>query len=202
MTSIRVHYFESRGRAEVIRLILHYNNVKFEDIRIPKDTWPEKKGNYKYGQVPALEVDCKFLYQTNAIVRYLAKQYNLAGKDAWEQAKIDELHELLQEFYKEIREYTMVLHGMASGDKDKLYAEKFIPAAKKYLPFFEQALLEAGSGFYAKSGITYFDFVVFEAASRIAKDEPELAKEFPLFVKNGHKFHEIPELQDYLSTRT
>ena len=38
-----------------------------------------------------LEIGDKKIAQSNAIARYLAKKYNLAGKDDWESAKIDEI---------------------------------------------------------------------------------------------------------------
>lgn len=42
-----------------------------------------------FGQVPVLEVDGKKINQSFAICRYLAKQYNLAGKNDWEALEID-----------------------------------------------------------------------------------------------------------------
>jgi len=46
---------------------------------------------YPWGQLPLLEIGDKKIAQSNAIARYLAKKYNLAGKDDWESAKIDEI---------------------------------------------------------------------------------------------------------------
>lgn len=48
MSQIRLHYFETRGRAEGIRKLLHYKKVPFEDIRIPKDQWEEKKKSMSF----------------------------------------------------------------------------------------------------------------------------------------------------------
>lgn len=36
-------YFNSRGRAEHIRFIFAYAGVEYEDVRIPKEKWPEFK---------------------------------------------------------------------------------------------------------------------------------------------------------------
>jgi glutathione S-transferase len=85
---ISLQSINSRGRAEGIRKLLHYKNVPYEEVLIGRDEWPKKKNGeieesknysileYKYGQVPALEVDGKFLYQSNAIIRYLARKYS------------------------------------------------------------------------------------------------------------------------------
>lgn len=36
-------YFDSKGRAEVIRYLLSYGNVEFEDVRVSKEDWPKVK---------------------------------------------------------------------------------------------------------------------------------------------------------------
>lgn len=42
-------YFNARGRAEHIRLIFAYAGVEYEDVRIPKEKWPEyKKSQFSY----------------------------------------------------------------------------------------------------------------------------------------------------------
>ena len=50
-----------------------------------------------FGQVPVLEVDGKKIHQSNAISRYLAKQYGLMGKNDWENLEIDATIDTIQE---------------------------------------------------------------------------------------------------------
>jgi hypothetical protein len=69
------------------------------------------------------------------------------------------------------------------------------------LPFFENALKEAGSGYYSKSGLTYLDFVMSQGSEKMATTEPELVKDFPLFVEHGKRVNALPELQEYMKIR-
>lgn len=85
--------------------------------------------------------------------------------------------------------------------KDKLRKEKFIPIWQKYAPHFEDALKKADSGFYASSGLTYLDFAMSKGSERMIQIEPELVKEFPLFVANSKRINVLPELQKYMKTR-
>lgn len=41
------------------------------------------------GQMPVLEVDGRRVYQSMAIIRYVAKKVGLAGADDWESLQID-----------------------------------------------------------------------------------------------------------------
>ncbi|KAI6171155.1 hypothetical protein M3Y97_01068500 [Aphelenchoides bicaudatus] len=192
MTKIRLHYFDARGRAEGIgnSCITRKSHMKKSQLERTSG-WKRKRVNYKYGQVPALEVDGQMLYQSNAIIRYLARKHGMEGKDAWETAKLDEINELLNEFHEAITEYIYVSLGFMPGDKDKLRQEKFIPAWQKYGPHFEQALKEAGSGYYTQS----------PGSERMATMEPDLVKDFPLFVEHGKRINALPELQEYIKTR-
>lgn len=51
-----------------------------------------------YGQVPVLEVNGKFLSQTQAICRYVARKFKLTGADEWDAARADEIVDGVQEF--------------------------------------------------------------------------------------------------------
>lgn len=48
-----------------------------------------------FGMLPILEIDGKQVGQSNAVARYLAKQYGLAGKDDWEALQCDALVDTL-----------------------------------------------------------------------------------------------------------
>lgn len=48
-------------------------------------------------QIPVLEVDGMKIPQSAAIVRFLAKQFNLAGKDCLVQAKVDAVRDTIND---------------------------------------------------------------------------------------------------------
>ena len=89
MSTYKLYYFNGRGRAEVSRLIFATVGQKFEDIRYNQNEWPSLKTRMPLGQMPVLEFNGVKLPQSLSIARFLAKQFQLAGRDNFEQGKVD-----------------------------------------------------------------------------------------------------------------
>ena len=77
----KLSYFDIYGRAEMIRLLLNYAGVDFEDERFTQAEWPEHKASFKTGQVPCWTDDSgKQFGESEAIFKMLAHEHGLAGK--------------------------------------------------------------------------------------------------------------------------
>lgn len=122
MVQYKLHYFDGRGRAEIIRLIFVTAGVEYEDIRIPREEWPavkpskliscsssdliltpssERLTDMPLGQMPVLEVDGVKLCQSGAISRYLANLYDLAGKSDMDKYWVDAFREAMEDIATE-----------------------------------------------------------------------------------------------------
>ncbi|XP_054583356.1 hematopoietic prostaglandin D synthase isoform X3 [Eptesicus fuscus] len=98
MPSYKLIYFNMRGRAEIIRYIFAYLDIKYEDHRIEQADWPKIKPTLPFGKIPILEVDGLNLHQSLAIARYLTKNTDLAGKTELEQCQVDAIVDTLDDF--------------------------------------------------------------------------------------------------------
>jgi len=92
MVNFTLHYFNGRGRAEISRLIFAFAGIEYNDNRI--EDWPKTKSETPIGQVPFLtldngESDITQLPQSLAIARFLAREYNLVGRNNLDAAKAD-----------------------------------------------------------------------------------------------------------------
>ncbi|CAD6209026.1 GSCOCT00003673001.2-RA-CDS [Cotesia congregata] len=94
-SSYKLIYFNARGRAEHIRYIFAHAGVDYIDERVPKERWPEVKRSMPYGMLPVLEIDGKPIAQSNAVGRFLARKYGLAGQNEWESMLCDVLVDTL-----------------------------------------------------------------------------------------------------------
>lgn len=56
MPEYKLHYFNFRGLGEVARLILHYAEVPFEDVRIERSDWAELKKSKSIDVLNAFQI--------------------------------------------------------------------------------------------------------------------------------------------------
>uniref|UniRef100_A0AC34FPA8 Glutathione S-transferase n=1 Tax=Panagrolaimus sp. ES5 TaxID=591445 RepID=A0AC34FPA8_9BILA len=205
MVVYKLTYFNLRGNAEAIRLMFHYLEVPFEDIRIDTsnaEIWEKFKPTTPQGKLPFLEVDGVIIPQSYAIARFIARKYNLAGKNDLEAAQIDALADFLRDMqYDHFAPYMYVMQGYDEGDKDKLREEVFLPAVKQNCEYLIKTLKNANSGFFMPSGITWVDFVISQYLNQVRRYDKECFENYPELISHMEIIHGFPQLQDYLEKR-
>nr|XP_033200190.1 hematopoietic prostaglandin D synthase-like [Bombus vancouverensis nearcticus] len=108
-------YFNARGSAEHIRYIFAYIGIEYIDDRIPLQLWPEYKDSMPYKMLPVLEIDGKPVAQSNAVARYLAKKYDLMGRNEWDAMICDVLVDTLGDLDHPERPFLFELVGVEVG---------------------------------------------------------------------------------------
>jgi len=165
--AVKLHFFDVYGRAELIRLILAYNKVPFEDIRYNIADWPElkKSGNFLFGQLPVLEWEGKKMAQSMSIARFLCKTFGQYPHD------VEDIYqaEAIADYYVDILMKFTPYFGMKDDESKKEYHEKFL---KETLPGLIAPLNrmlkenKSGSGYFVGRHLTLADFAVFELVYR------------------------------------
>merc|ERR1711993_186964 len=89
MSSIKLTYFNGRGRAETIRMCLAVGGIEFDDTRIEQSDWPAIKESTPWGTLPLIEAEGKKIGQSKACARYAARKAGLLGNTAADQAIAD-----------------------------------------------------------------------------------------------------------------
>ena len=76
----KLTYFSGKGRCELLRLILAYGEVEYEDIRITFETWPSIKPTSPLGFIPMMTLENGNTYsQSVPLARYYANKFGLCG---------------------------------------------------------------------------------------------------------------------------
>jgi prostaglandin-H2 D-isomerase / glutathione transferase len=101
MAQYKLTYFDFSGsRGEECRMALFVAGVDFEDHRIQQAAWPALKPETPFGALPILEASGKpALAQSNAILTYVGRRYDLLPSDPWEAAR----HQALLDSVEELR---------------------------------------------------------------------------------------------------
>ena len=203
--NIKLYYLDLYGKGEIIRSILHYNKVQFEDIRFTRTEWMEKKHNFQFNQIPILEIDGKQLSQSISLARYIAKLYGQYPTDPLEIYQI----ESIIDFFRDMSVKLTPWIKENDSEKKKIIEEECL---KNTLPGIITVLNNilkqntTGSGFFVGKSLSLADFAVVNFVTRmlIHPDRIDCTKfildanpELAAYIKEKTE----GEFKEYLSTR-
>jgi glutathione S-transferase len=110
-------YFNLRGRGDVIRLALSQAGVDWAEEGVDYAAMKQGGPDFPFAQAPAFKHNGLRVVQTDAILRYIGREWDMYGANNVEATQID-----------------MIMHGVESmrGEYLKLcYAESFSEEAKQ-----------------------------------------------------------------------
>jgi len=202
MPTYKLIYFNVIGRGETIRLIFKVAGVDFEDYRIELDQFStQMKTDTPFGQLPVLEVDGVKLCQSNAIARYLAKKYDLAGKTDLEQAQVDMIVDCLEDAIKPMVAFFHEKDETIKAVGKKRYNEEQLPT---YLTLLERLLSanHGGDKFFVGEKLTWVDlqFLSFNKWISHTGLENPLAS-FPKLAALKARVEAIPKIAEWIEKR-
>ncbi|VDM24513.1 unnamed protein product [Toxocara canis] len=198
MVKYKLIYFNSMGRAEVVRLVFAQAGVEYEDVRIEKANWPALKEKMPFGQLPVLEEDGRLLAQSTAIATYLASKFGLNGSDDWEAAKIQELFGATSD---------LVNHAIpfwtTSDEKEK---KKLMDAfEKEHLePLFarlDNVLQHNGSGFFVGKKLSVADLNMLCIIGLFSSMFPNTGAKHPHLIEFKDKIMNLPNIKKWIEMR-
>jgi len=155
---MKLYYFDLGGRAEVIRMMLHYAKVEFEDVRVQFGGLQElkDKGICEFGQLPVFEMDGKHYSQTMAIVFLLAKKYGFYPADAEKAWEVESMMSFVGDLAEKIAPVTFIKDEEAKKKK----IEENMAYSEKWFGFLEARLKKnCTQKFVATDKITCADFL-------------------------------------------
>jgi len=193
----------------MIRWILTYAKVPFEDVRIPKEEWPAYKPNSPTGQLPMVECTDKKtgktlkMVQCFSIVRAFACMNGLSGKTPVEHGVCDETIECLRDIMEAI---TVAKFEQDEARKQQLMEKVKTETMPRHFGFLEKRLAENGGKFLVGSAYTYADIILAcfldSAKLTMPADAYEgLSKGFPKLIALAKDVAETPEIKAWIAKR-
>jgi len=196
---IVLRYFETQGRAEIVRLVLEELHLKYEQVLYNSDTWPAAKkeltenGVLPFGQVPSLSIGETHLVQSLAIIRYLGRSFgSLYPAEALMAARIDIVVDGVNDL---VGRYGKLVYDPDVANKKEQYVNEVV---SQWFGYFEN-LLSADHPFYLPQ-LTLADFALFIAVDSHIPLKPDLLESFPKLQRHYSAFSSRPTIAAYLAS--
>lgn len=196
---LKIVYADFRGRAEKSRLILHAAGQQFEDYRFPADKFDEEKEKSPNKKLPYLEVDGNKIPQSQAMDRFLAREFNMMGATNFENFLIECVHDECSDMYSElIKLYFEKDETKKAELKTALLGEK-IPAFLKVMDMYITKNNKKGHVFGDK--LTLADIAVFDIMDNLVQFDSGCMAKCPKVKEVYDTVAAVDNLKSYLSTR-
>jgi glutathione S-transferase len=198
-------YFDIRGRAEPIRLLLAYTRTPYVDRGIKRGDWPEVKATVPLGQVPVLvERSAEgeiVIPQSQAILRHLARELDAYGKTAHARARCDVVAETVVDLRAAFNRVAYNPGWLKDEAATEAHYRDTLPRARAW---FERALEESegrGERFFAENQPTYADFLAFDTLDAHLQVEPSCLDGHGALQRFMDDIRALPGLSEYLASR-
>ena len=194
-------YFKMRALAEAPRLLLHYLDIKYEDImswNYYNKEWSEVKPLVPFKQLPMLVVDGKHkICQSIAIMTFIE---NISGHkidDPIIRAKADAITQSAQELFIPLNPTV----NFATGEKFTNKREDMKPSLISRFEDLEKALNENDNKFFIDEKPRTCDFTAFHHLDLSKLLDENIIKNFPRLEKFLEDISSIDSIKSYLNSR-
>jgi len=194
-------YWDIRGLAQPIRLLLAYTETDYEDKLLScgpapgfdKSCWYDNKFSFglDFPNLPYyIDGDIK-VTQSNAILRYIARKHDMLGKDETEKAMVDMMADQAMDF--------------RNGWVRLCYNPDFENLKDGYLTDLDTKLGQyskflAKKTWFAGESLTFVDFVMYELIDQHKFLAPACLKKFPNLEEFQTRFEELPKIAAYMKS--
>jgi len=196
-------YWDIRGFAQQIRLLLQYLGIDYEDKRytfgpapdFSRDSWLNEKFNLglEYPNLPYWIDDNIKLTESKAILKYVArsKAPQLVPTDLVELAKTEQMEGYANDLQRAL---CNLAYSKTKGEGEE-------PLQVSLAKQFEQLAASLGkSGWVLGDKLSYVDFFLYEVLFQFVKYNSEFLKPYPALTAYIENFEALPELAEYVKS--
>jgi glutathione S-transferase len=191
-----ITYFDVRGRAEVIRLLLEEVGVPYREQRVSVEQWPQLKPTLPFGQLPCYDEGPLRIFQSHAIYRHLARKHDLYGRDEAERVRCDVVEEAFVDAQNDLGGFFWKPDFAA---KRAEYEAQHLP---QLLARLQTLLLENrdGAGFWCGEQLSYVDFLAWHFLDYVRPFSLATLQQFAVLYAFKQRIESRPRVAAYLAS--
>ena len=195
-------YFNLRALAESPQMMMRYAGVEYR-YEMAWDyygkPWSETKLEVAFGQLPVLVVnDTVHIWQSGAIVRYLAKLTGTMPEDPLLAALVDAVFEQTQELFAPLNPTVNVKTGEEHLKFKTMFLSSFTGILKN---FARQLKLSEEGAYFFGSKPYYCDFSAYHHFSLATILQQDILNAYPSVLNFMAAVENLPGVKEYLASR-
>lgn len=197
MKTPRLIYFDMRGRAEAIRILLHATRTAFEEQRIVgSEEWAALKPTLPFGALPVYELGPMRLCQSHAILRHLGRRLIPASRGEPTATELDVAQEAIAESQEDLWRFNW---RSSYYDRLESYAADTL---RPRLEGLERWLSRsrAGGGEWFGPASSHVDCAGFAYLDEVDAFFPAVLADFPALSAFHSRVASLPAVSAYLAS--
>ncbi|XP_072864607.1 glutathione S-transferase Mu 4 [Chlorocebus sabaeus] len=199
--SMTLGYWDIRGLAHAIRLLLEYTDSSYEEKKYTmgdapdydRSQWLNEK--FKLGldfpNLPYLIDGTHKITQSNAILRYIARKHNLCGETEEEKIRVDILENQAMDVSNQLARVCY------SPDFEKVKPE-YLEGLPTMMQYFSQFL--GKRPWFVGDKITFVDFLAYDVLDLHRIFEPKCLDAFPNLKDFISRFEGLEKISAYMKS--
>lgn len=192
-------YWDIRGLAQPIRLLLEYTGTEFEDKKLScgpapdfeKSCWFDQKFSLglDFPNLPYYKDEDVSITQSNVILKHIARKNNLAGSTVKEQALADMAAD-------QIMDLRNGFVGLCYNSNHADLKGNYLAGLPAKLKAFSEFL--GTKSWLVGEQLTYPDFHLYEMLDQHKLFQPDCLKEFSNLQSYCERFEKLPAIEKYM----
>jgi len=193
----QILYFDIRGRAEPLRLLLEDVGIDYTDNQVTLAQWPELRASTPFGRMPVYSEGDLEIPESFAIINYLGRKHDLLGKDEVGRVRCDVTIEAWRDYGNRVANTFGAMSNSQSARKS--FVENEQPALLADLESFYLAN-PSGAVYWAGNSPTVADYAAFHLFEGIAGRFPNQLARVPGLKSFLEQFSQRPRIREYLAS--
>ena len=202
LPDLKLIYGNMRALCEAPQMMMQHANIPYKYEMVSEyfnKPWNEAKKEIFFNRIPILIInENEYIWQSNTIVRYLAKLTNTMPEDSFTSAYADSIFESTHEMFIPLNPTINIF----TGEEFKKNKEKLLNTIlPKSLDNFEKILKKFKGDFFLGDTPYYCDFNGFHHFSLVELLDNKVLNDYPLIIKFMNSFKRLSGIEEYLSNR-
>lgn len=204
MHTYELLYFPLRGRGEQVRLMFALKDVPVTEVTVPPPSWPTVKPTTPFGQIPVLtergDEGEIVIPESGAILRHLARRFDMYGDTARQRAMCDALADLIATHRAKLAPVAYAAFFHTTPEVIAKFWEE-VPHTLELLEKVHSRSTAPAAGWFIGEKLTFADVTTFDFLDAVQGLKPEVLDSCPGLKGFVERFRALPTIAPFLKGR-